>query len=66
MREICRIVAMFAIVDFPAVFRKQSLLSLWFIPVPISCTSSNRLLVIFIARRDNENVAWPQLVILRK
>jgi len=37
---------MFAIVDMSAVFHTHFLLSLWFILVPISYASSNRLLVI--------------------
>ena len=55
---------MFAIVDMQSVFHTHCLLSLWFILVPISYASSNHLLVISIERRDKENLARPQLVIL--
>jgi hypothetical protein len=41
---------MFAIVDMQAVFHTHCLLSLWFILVPISYASSNRLLVISIRK----------------
>jgi len=55
---------MFAVVDMQAVFHMYCLLSLWFILIPISCAISNHLLVISIERRDKENLARPQLVIL--